>query len=415
MSTPTLPGPDRSAPPARRTTDLVPRGVLASAVWTACFVVVGLGVYLLLRLMSVFEVLVVPVLVATLLVALLRPVVDLLTRRPGRRGLPRGLAALLTLLIALALVVGLFTLIGQQVATGFGDLRSQAVQGFTQLRQQLAAGPLHLTTDQLGNLVDQASSSLQNNSSRLVTGALQVGSTAADVGTGFVLVLFSSFFMLAGGDRIWAWVVHLFPRSAHRRVDGAGRGAWTTLTAYVRATVIVAFVDGAGVAIAAAVLGVPLALPLGVLVFLGAFIPIVGALLTGVVAVLVALVAKGLTVALLMLAAVIVVQQVEAHVLQPFLMGAAVRVHPLAVILSIGAGVLLAGIAGGLFAVPLAAVVNRVSEYLSSDQQAEEQAEDEPGPVADEPAGGELGPSPDRGDEPGPERALDRSPADSRG
>jgi predicted PurR-regulated permease PerM len=139
---------------------------------------------------------------------------------------------------------------------------------------------------------------------------------------------------------------------------------------------IVAVVDGAGVGIAAAILGVPLALPLGVLVFLGAFVPIVGAFVTGIVAVLVALVAKGPVVALLMLASVILVQQLEAHVLQPFLMGRAVSVHPLAVILSIAAGVLLAGIVGGLFAVPLAAVVNVVSSYLSGSDDEEDTRRD---------------------------------------
>jgi predicted PurR-regulated permease PerM len=188
--------------------------------------------------------------------------------------------------------------------------------------------------------------------------------------------------------------------------------AWATLTSYVRATVIVAIVDGAGVGIVAALLGVPLALPLGVLVFLGAFVPVVGALVTGIVAVLVALVAKGTVVAALMLGGVIAVQQLEAHILQPFLMGHAVRVHPLAVILSIGAGVLLAGIVGGLFAVPLAAIVNVVGQYLASgepppiepdsngaataaraaepqptpEQDAQEAAH-EAGPLADAPAG----------------------------
>ena len=225
----------------------------------------------------------------------------------------------------------------------------------------------------------------------LILGAGQVGSTAADIGTGFFIVLFSTFFMLSGGDRIWAWVVRLFPRTARSRVNGAGVRAWATLTAYVRATVIVAITDGAGVGIAAAVLGVPLALPLGVLVFLGAFVPIVGALVTGIVAVLVALVAKGPVVALVMLGAVIAVQQLESHVLQPFLMGRAVAVHPLAVILSIAAGVLLAGIVGGLFAVPIAAVVNVVAAYLSGGDDEREASADAADGVVDGFAGAPPG------------------------
>lgn len=368
--------------------DLVPVGLRAAAGWTWRLIVIGVGIYLLLRLLDTFLVLVVPVLVALLLVALLRPIASLVSARPaapgrpGRPGLSPGAAALVAILIALAAVAGLFALIGQQVATGFGDLREQTIGGWEELQRQLAASPLHLTSRQVGELGNQAAENLRGNGNQLVTGALQVGSTAAEIATGFILVLFSSYFFLSGGDRIWAWVVRLFPRSVRRRVDGAGVQAWSTLTAYVRATVVVALVDGIGVGVVAAILDVPLALPLGVLVFLGAFIPVVGALISGIVAVLVALLAQGPVVALLMLAGVIAVQQVEAHLLQPFLMGRAVQVHPLAVILSIGAGVLLAGIVGGLFAVPLAAVVNVVVQYLS-ENSAEPHVDTSP--VADRP------------------------------
>jgi predicted PurR-regulated permease PerM len=368
--------------------DLVPVGLRAAAGWTWRMVVLGVGLYLLLRLMDTFKVLIVPVLVAVLLVALLRPVVDLMTARPAvageraaRGGLPRSAASLATILLALAVVAGLVTLIGQQISTGFSDLQTQAIGGWHELQRQLAASPLHLTSEQIGQFVDQAVAGIQGSGNRVLTGAVQVGSTAADIATGFFIVLFSTYFFLSGGDRIWAWLVRLFPRTARQRVDGAGVRAWSTLTSYVRATVVVALVDGIGVGVVAAVLRVPLAMPLGVLVFLGAFVPVVGALVSGIVAVLVALVAEGPVVALLMLAGVVAVQQIEAHVLQPFLMGRAVRVHPLAVILSIGAGVLLAGIVGGLFAVPLAAVVNVVAHYLSGD----EQAPPDEGPLADQP------------------------------
>jgi predicted PurR-regulated permease PerM len=202
------------------------------------------------------------------------------------------------------------------------------------------------------------------NSSHLLTGALGVASTAVDVASGLFIALFSTFFFLSSGARIWDFFVRLFPRGARPRVGGAAVRAWATLTAYVRATVIVAAVDAVGIGVAAAILGVPLAVPIGVLVVLGAFVPIVGAFVTGVVAVLVALVSKGVVIAVVMLAAVILVQQIEAHVLQPFLLGRAVEVHPLAVILGIGAGVLVAGIVGALFAVPLVAVGHVVAEYL---------------------------------------------------
>ena len=166
--------------------------------------------------------------------------------------------------------------------------------------------------------------------------------------TGLLIAMFATFFMVKDGRQIWSWVVGLFPRDTRARADGAGLRAWHTLISYVRATLAVALVDAIGIGVGAAVLGVPLALPLGVLVFLGSFVPIVGATVTGLVAVLVALVAKGPVTALLLLGVVLVVQQVEGHVLQPLLLGRAVKVHPLAVVLAIATGVLLAGIVGAL-------------------------------------------------------------------
>ena len=350
----------------------VPPALRSTAAWSWRLLVIGILGFYLIRLVGLFQVLVVPVLVALLLVALVLPLVDQLSTA-HRRGLPRGVASLITLLATLAVVGGVIGLISQQVAVGFPELQRQAAAGLRELQSELARGPLHLSADRLAELVDRALAGIRGNSDQLVTGALQVTSTAGHLVTGFFLVLFSSFFFLSGGKGIWAWVVSLFPRTARHRVNGAGERAWDTLTAFVRATLLVALVDGLGVGISAAVLTVPLALPLGLLVFIGAFVPIVGALVTGSVAVLVALVAKGPVVALVMLAAVVLVQQVESHLLQPFLLGRAVAVHPLAVILAIGAGVLLAGVVGALFAVPLVAVVNVVARYLAD-------------PSADEPA-----------------------------
>jgi len=343
------------------------------------------------------------VLVALLVVALVRPLADL---GQPRLGLPRALASIMTLLFTLLVLVGLFALVGQQVATGFPDLQKQSGQGIADVRQWLADGPMHVSGSQLDAYIDQAQKSVSANSSRLLTGALGVASTAADVGSGLFIALFSIFFFLSTGDRIWGFVVSLFPRSARARVDGAAVHAWATLTAYVRATVIVAAVDAIGIGVGAAILGVPLAVPIGVLVFLGAFVPIVGALVTGIVAVLVALVSKGFVIAVIMLGIVIAVQQLEAHVLQPFLLGRAVEVHPLAVILGIGAGVLVAGIVGALFAVPLVAVGHVVSVYLrdgdggpgqnappgdrppETPREDAEDAAEQAGPLADAPVPG---------------------------
>jgi predicted PurR-regulated permease PerM len=196
--------------------------------------------------------------------------------------------------------------------------------------------------------------------------------------TGFFLVLFTLFFFLRDGGQIWSFLCRLLPREARVPTARAGHYSWHTLVSYVHATVLVAFVDAAGIGIGLVVLGVPLALPLAALVFLGAFIPVVGATVTGVVAILVALVANGPVTALIVLAVVIAVQQLEGHVLQPLIMGRAVALHPLAVILAIAAGIVVAGIVGGLIAVPLLAVLNTAIRYLVRHPSGEPTADREP-------------------------------------
>lgn len=344
------PQPQPEPPPA----SAVAPAVRIASEWTWRLLVIAGGVYALVRLVAGFSEILVPVLVSLLLAALLHPLVELL----ARHRVPRALATLLSLLLLLVLVAGLFALVGQQAANGFGDLRDQAVAGLGDLQGRLAGSPLHLSSTALSDLVTKAEDAAKNNRSVILSGALGVASTATRIAEGLFIVLFSTFFFLSSGRAIWAWLLRLLPRGARAPLDEAGRSGWVTLSHYVRATLIVAVVDGLGVGIGAAVLHVPLALPLGVVVFLGAFIPVVGALLSGVVAVLVALVAHGPVVALVMLGVVLVVQQVEAHGLQPFLLGRAVSVHPLAVILGIAAGATVAGIPGALFAVPLIAVGN---------------------------------------------------------
>ncbi|MFP5313311.1 MAG: AI-2E family transporter, partial [Actinomycetes bacterium] len=173
-------------------------------------------------------------------------------------------------------------------------------------------------------------------------------------------------FFLLEGDRIWAFLVRMLPRKARAATFGAGRKGWASMVSYARIQMFVAAVDALGIGVGAAIIGVPLALPLSVLVFLGSFIPVVGALVTGVVAVLLALVANGPVNALIMLAIVLLVQQLEGHILQPLVMGKAVSLHPVAVILSVAAGSYLAGIPGALFSVPILAVANSAVRYIAA-------------------------------------------------
>ena len=220
------------------------------------------------------------------------------------------------------------------------------VKGLGEIRDWLRDGPLNASDSQINDYIERAQEAITEQL-RATAGSLsqvtEVGTAVGHVVAGFFIVLFSTYFFLADGDRIWAWMVRLAPRAAREHVDSSGRVAWISLTQFVRATVIVAAVDAIGIMIVAAILGVPFVLAIGVLVFLGAFVPMIGATIAGTVAVLVALVDQGPITALLMLGGVILVQQIEGHILQPFLMGRLVSVHPLGVIVAIGCGVLVAG------------------------------------------------------------------------
>ena len=315
----------------------------------------------LIWMLSHVSFLIIPVLVAALLAGLLSPVARWLVRRH----VPKGLAVAITILGFIGLIIGALTLVGRQLVQGFGELWAQALTGVQQVQTWLSEGPLHLTAAQIDQYIKEGTAALQNNSSSILSGALTFGSTAGHFAAGLVLALFVLIFFLLEGDRIWAFLVRLMPRKARRATDGAGRRGWASMVSYTRIQMFVAFVDAVGIGVGAAIIGVPLALPLGVLVFLGSFIPVVGALVTGAIAVLLALVANGPVNALIMLAIVLGVQQLESHILQPLVMGKAVALHPVAVILSVAAGSYLAGIPGALFSVPLLAVANSSIRYIA--------------------------------------------------
>ncbi len=339
----------------------VPIGVEIAAAWAWRVVIIGAAAYLLARVLGHFSEVTVPVAVAVLLTALTIGGVDWL----GRRGVPRIVATIIVVLGLLVGVFGLIGLVGQQLSTQFDDLRDSVVEGIAQLQDWARTGPLQLSDAQLADWVDRVKEAIASSDTQVISQATEVGTRIGHFVAGFFIALFTLFFLLYEGERIWSWVVGLFPRQSRDRVRSSGRAAWGSLTAFVRATVLVALVDAIGIAAVALLLQVPLAAAIGVLVFLGAFVPIIGALLSGMVAVLVALVAQGPVTAVLMLAGVIAVQQIESHVLQPFLMGHIVALHPLAILLAIAAGVVTAGIVGALLAVPFAACLNSVVRHLA--------------------------------------------------
>ncbi|HEX6873588.1 MAG TPA: AI-2E family transporter [Micromonosporaceae bacterium] len=356
----------------------VPRGLRVAAAWTWRLLLLMIAGVAVLWLVGMLQVVVVPVVIATLLSALLSPVAATLRRR----GMSASLAATVVLIGGMAAVGGTFYLVISQLLSGAPDLANKAEKGIGTIQTWLKTGPFHLNDDQLAGLVTEVRDWFTNNRDTLTSGALSTATTLGHVLTGMFLVLFTTFFFVRDGRRITRFGISLLPHPTREAMASAAIVSWGTLVSYVRATVLVAFIDALGIGLAMVILKVQFAFPLAALVFIGAFIPIVGATVSGAVAVLVALVDRGPVVALILLAAVIAVQQLEGHVLQPLIMGRAVAIHPLAVILAIAAGIVLAGIVGALVAVPIVAVLNTGIRHLAARRREEQLDEAEPDPAA---------------------------------
>jgi putative heme transporter len=340
--------------------DAVPPLIRKAAAWAwRLLAIIALAVALL-WVVRRLEVIVVPVALALMVTALMIPAVDFL----DRRGAPRGGAVALVLLTGMALVGGMLAFVISQFVTGVPGLVEQVTQSIDSARTWLIEGPMHLSRDQITNAGNSAIEAIRNNQEKVTSGALSTAATVTEIVTGALLTLFTVIFFLHGGRNIWQFVTKIFPENVQGRVRDAGSAGFHSLIGYVRATFLVALVDAVGIGTGLAIMAIPLALPLASLVFLGAFIPLIGAVIAGFLAVVVALLAKGFVYALITLALIIAVQQLEGHVLQPLVMGRAVSVHPLAVVLAIAAGSVLAGIVGALLAVPIVAFLNSAIRVL---------------------------------------------------
>jgi predicted PurR-regulated permease PerM len=358
--------------------------VRKGAAWSWRLLVIFGAVFALLWVVKRLEVIVVPVALATMVAALLIPAVDFL----DRVGVPRGLAVALMLLSGFAVVGGILTFVVSQFIEGVPALAEQVGHSIEGLGSWLSNGPLHVSDEQIKQVREGALEALRNNQEKVTSGALSTASTLTEIVTGALLVLFTLIFLLHGGRNIFGFVTKVFPSHVQDRVRDAGRAGFRSLGGYMRATFLVALVDALGIGTGLAIMGIPLALPLASLVFLGAFIPLVGAVVAGFLAVVVALIAKGWIFALITLGLIIAVQQLEGHVLQPLVMGRAVSIHPLAVVLAIAAGGVMAGIVGALLAVPAVAFLNSATRVLlARDHAAEEaaQASGDEAPIAAEP------------------------------
>jgi predicted PurR-regulated permease PerM len=330
----------------------LPRSYASLAAYSWRLIVIVVAFVILLRALVLLRIVVLPIIVALLLAALL-------VRRIGN-GAASGIVLLFTVLI----FVGMALVLSRSVANEFETLGGQVSEGIQEIEDWLVTGPLELSREQIQSFREQTRGGIEENQSRIVSGVVTAGHLVVEVVAGLFLVLFVLFFMLKDGERIWAGMVGLFPRRRRSLVDDAGRKSFATLGGYLRGVAITATVDAVLIGITLAVLGVPLVVPLAALTFFGAFIPLVGATLAGIVAALVALVAVGPVKALIVVGAIILIQQIEGHVLAPIVLGRAVQLHPLAVALALAGGAVIGGIVGTLLAVPIVAVVATIFRTL---------------------------------------------------
>jgi predicted PurR-regulated permease PerM len=333
-----------------------PRWAIRTLVTSAAVLTLaGLG-WLIFWFLLRLPLLTVALAVALLLTALIQPV----TRWLHHRGVGRGIAAVLSVLLLLGFLVGAGFLVGFRAAEKLRGLTRPLAAGIDRIRVWLTEGPLGLDPQRVTEVRNTVVSRLF----ALTPEPAAAARTALYLLAAVVLVAFLVFFLLKDGAAMWAWVVGFMPAGRKRQVDGAGAAAWSTLGLYVRGVVIVALIDAVGIGAVLLVLGVPLWMSLTLLTFIGAFIPLFGATVSGAVAVLVTLVTNGLTDAIVVLVAVLVVQQVEGNVLHPIIVGRSLHLHPAAILIAVTAGSLLWGLAGALLAVPLVAVAYRVVQYL---------------------------------------------------
>src|SRR5664279_118481 len=347
--------------PARDANEAVSWGIRVAAAWIWRLLVIGAGLYVFGRIFLRVELVAFSFVLALFLTAVLHPIEGRLrSTLPG----PKSLSTAIALLIGIAALGGIGTFVIWQISTHSTQLGNQVTDFVKQARDWLQTGPLHLKSSDLDKLADNITATIKKNQGALVSGAIQTVRTLAEGLGALLLILLSTFFLLRDGDEIWSWTLRLLPSQAQGRLDMAGRVGWHVLGGYMRGQVLIALFHGISVSIVLFVLQVPLAAALGVLIFLGSFIPLIGLTVTGALCVAVTLLEHGLTAAIVVAAAIVVLIQLEAHLLQPLIMSRSVEVHPLAIALSVLTGAVLAGIVGALLAVPLVAFLNATIHAL---------------------------------------------------
>lgn len=352
---------------------VVGHGLRVAAAYAWRLLVVGVVAYAVFSLLGRLQLVAVALFLALVITAVLRPLADLLARH-----MPRTPAVVLSIGGSVLLVLGLLALVGRLVAGESGRLGHEFAGGLGRIERWLEGSPFHVSHAVLSNLQDKVAHLISENRSVLITSALSGVGRAVEVVTGLVLALFCSLFFIRSGDRFWRWFKDLIPPSARDPWDRAGRAAWRSFAGYTRGIIIVAATNAVLVGIALYALGVPLALPLTLLEFFAAFIPLVGSPVALGVATVVALATRGPVVAIVVLCLIVVIGQLEGHVLHPLVLSWAVRLHPVVVAVSVIGGSILAGVIGAVVAVPMVSVAWSVISELRTPPEPAGRSPDSP-------------------------------------
>jgi predicted PurR-regulated permease PerM len=340
----------------------VPASLARAAAWAWRLLLIALLLYVAFRVAVLLRLVVLPCIAALLLTALLQP----LTARLRRAGLRPLAATWCTFLAAAVVLAGIVILATNRVSADYPRLQTEVKHTTHDVQKSLAGAPFHLSAVRLNQYTNEFLHFLSQHQSMIAGTVVTGGRIVIELLTGLVLMMFVTFFLLKDGSKIWQWLIGLLPQQTRGRADKAGAAAWTALVNYIRGTTVVAAIHAVVIGTALWLIGVPLIVPLVILVFIAAYVPLVGILVAGALAILVTLGTKGWIAALILLGVFLVENQLEGHLLQPQVVGRIVKLHPLAIILVLAVGAIVAGVAGAIVAVPTAAALSYAWPHLRS-------------------------------------------------